>query len=588
MERGWKGRFLFVCAVLGLAAYTMYPTIYYYWGASEEEKSSHEKFCAALPSGFSCTKINLGLDLQGGVHLVMGVGVDQAVSQRLDRIADTLNEAFTRQGVEDVNVRRPRKEDVILLEGSGIEAALGVIGRDFTVLTETSSGESGRAFRLISQEETNVRDTAVEQTIKAIRNRADRFGVTEPSIARRGATNIVIQLPGVKDPDRALAMIGKTAQLEFKMVDAAGTAGFSSLDASMLPASATLKNYTFEGQGGKPSTDFYYEFKTIDKDAIRTALESLIPSDSELTFGTTDQEGVLRTYVLEAKAGITGDYLIDATVDRNPELPTDYEVSMQFDPKGARIFEKLTEKSVGRLMAIVLDDVVSSAPRIQTKIPGGRARITLGGGYGNPNAKLAEATDLVQVLKAGALPAPVEVREKREVGQTLGEQSVIDGRNAILFGSLLVFIFMFIYYKASGIVANIALLANVVLVAAVLALFEATLTLPGMAGIVLTIGMAVDANVIIFERIREEIRAGKTPGAAIDSGYEKAFSTIMDANITTFIAGVVLLQYGTGPVRGFAVTLMVGIVCSVFTAIYVTRLVFDAYVSGKRLKSLSI
>ena len=184
---------------------------------------------------------------------------------------------------------------------------------------------------------------------------------------------------------------------------------------------------------------------------------------------------------------------------------------MQFDPKGARIFEKLTEKSVGRLMAIVLDDVVSSAPRIQTKIPGGRARITLGGGYGNPNAKLAEATDLVQVLKAGALPAPVEVREKREVGQTLGEQSVIDGRNAILFGSLLVFIFMFIYYKASGIVANIAFLANVVLVAAVLALFEATLTLPGMAGIVLTIGMAVDANVIIFERIREEIRAGKSP-----------------------------------------------------------------------------
>ena len=588
MDRGWKGRLLFVVAVLGLAAYTMYPTIYYYWGASAEEKASHEKFCAALPSGFSCSKINLGLDLQGGVHLVMGVGVDQAVSQRLDRIADSLSESFKRQNVDGIDIRRPRKEDVIILKGGNIDGALSIIGKDFTVLTETTSAEDGRAFRLISQEETNVRDNAVEQTIKAIRNRADRFGVTEPSIARRGATNIVIQLPGVKDPDRALAMIGKTAQLEFKMVDAAGTAPFSTLDASTLPASAELKNYTFEGASGQARTDFYFEFKTGEKDALRAALEPLIPSDSELTFGGSDREGYLRTYVLEAKAGITGDYLIDATVDRNPELPTDYEVSMQFDPKGARIFERLTEKSVGRLMAIVLDDVVSSAPRIQTKIPGGRARITLGGGYGNPNAKLQEANDLVQVLKAGALPAPVEVREKREVGQTLGEQSVLDGRNAILLGSVLVFIFMLIYYKASGIVANIALLTNVLLVAAVLALFEATLTLPGMAGIVLTIGMAVDANVIIFERIREEIRAGKSPMAAVDAGYEKAFSTIMDANITTFIAGVVLLQYGTGPVRGFAVTLMVGIVCSVFTAIYVTRLVFDAYASGKRLKSLSI
>ena len=588
MDRGWKGRLLFVVAVLGLAAYTMYPTIYYYWGASAEEKASHEKFCAALPSGFSCSKINLGLDLQGGVHLVMGVGVDQAVSQRLDRIADSLGESFKRQNVDGIDIRRPRKEDVIILKGGNIDGALSIIGKDFTVLTETTSAEDGRAFRLISQEETNVRDNAVEQTIKAIRNRADRFGVTEPSIARRGATNIVIQLPGVKDPDRALAMIGKTAQLEFKMVDAAGTAPFSTLDASTLPASAELKNYTFEGASGQARTDFYFEFKTGEKDALRAALEPLIPSDSELTFGGSDREGYLRTYVLEAKAGITGDYLIDATVDRNPELPTDYEVSMQFDPKGARIFERLTEKSVGRLMAIVLDDVVSSAPRIQTKIPGGRARITLGGGYGNPNAKLQEANDLVQVLKAGALPAPVEVREKREVGQTLGEQSVLDGRNAILLGSVLVFIFMLIYYKASGIVANIALLTNVLLVAAVLALFEATLTLPGMAGIVLTIGMAVDANVIIFERIREEIRAGKSPMAAVDAGYEKAFSTIMDANITTFIAGVVLLQYGTGPVRGFAVTLMVGIVCSVFTAIYVTRLVFDAYASGKRLKSLSI
>jgi preprotein translocase subunit SecD len=308
-----------------------------------------------------------------------------------------------------------------------------------------------------------------------------------------------------------------------------------------------------------------------------------------IAFGETAQnrEGFLRTYLLTAKAGITGDYLVDARVNQNPDLPSDYHVSMTFDQKGARLFENLTEKNKKRNMAIVLDDVVSSAPQIQDRIAGGSAMITLGSS-GDSRKKFQEATDLSLVLKAGALPAPVEIREKRQVGKTLGAESVDSGKMAIIVGVLLVLIFMTFYYRGSGLIANIALVLNIFFVLAVLAMFEATLTLPGMAGIVLTIGMAVDANVIIFERIVEELRIGKTPRAAIDSGYGKAFSTIMDANITTLIAGVVLMQYGSGPVRGFAVTLIIGIICSVFTAIVVTRLVFDFISSRRRLETLSI
>ena len=230
---------------------------------------------------------------------------------------------------------------------------------------------------------------------------------------------------------------------------------------------------------------------------------------------------------------------------------------------------------------------MNSAPRIEGRIAGGSARITLGG-VGNAREIYAQANDLALVLKAGALPAPVEIREKRQVGKTLGKQSVERGTWAILVGTILVILFMFMYYRGSGVIANVALTLNVVLVLALLAVFEATLTLPGMAGIVLTIGMAGDANVIIFERIREELSIGKTPRAAIESGYAKAFSTIVDANVTPFIAGVVLMQYGSGPVRGFAVTLIAGILCSMFTAIYVTRLIYDFFSARRRLETLSI
>ena len=556
-------------------------------GAEQEEESEETG-----PSWLPDTRINLGLDLQGGVHLVMGVGVEKAVEQRVDRLVESLREAMKTKGIAFTQLSRPKglhtMEVSLASEDSRGDFEV-MLKQDFSIVEVRS--RVGQVYKLgmLPDQEQLVRDTAVEQTIKTIRNRADRFGVAEPTIARRGTTNILIQLPGVKDPERAISMIGKTAQLEFKIVEEGPTAAFSGIADADLPEGVVRRNYSFDGPTG-PTPEVYFEVPELHREAMRSVLEPLVGEQNEIAFeelATDDGSKLHRTYVLRRSAGITGDYLTNATVQQNPDIPSDFYVAMDFDPKGAQIFAALTEQNARRRMAIVLDNKVSSAPRIEGRIAGGSARITLGG-IGDSQKRYEEANDLSLVLKAGALPAPVEIREKRQVGKTLGQQSVEMGVLAITVGGIIVFFFMLFYYQGSGLIANIALILNVILVMALLALFEATLTLPGMAGIVLTIGMAVDANVIIFERIREELGVGKTPRAAIESGYGKAFSTILDAIVTTFIAGVVLMQYGSGPVRGFAVTLMAGILCSMFTAIYVTRVVFDFFSSRRRLETLSI
>lgn len=592
MDNGWYSRLFMVLGFVALAGYFLYPSYYYFYEATDEQRDSHEKFCEAMPEWMTCSKFSLGLDLQGGIHLVMGVGVERVVEQRLDRLSDALKEGMQSEGIKFTKVVRPRgllEIQVGFEPGQDRSQFDTYLRTDFWQLEAVTREDTGYTLALVAERDEEVRRSAVEQTIKSLRNRADQFGVTEPTIARRGESNILIQLPGVKDPKRALDMIGRTAQLEFKIVEAEASSIFVGMSAEELPEGVVARQNTFSGPGGKSVVDNYFELPLVQKEAVRELLESKIDNEKMIAFGETSQnrEGFLRTYLLTAKAGITGDYLVDARVNQNPDLPSDYHVSMTFDQKGARIFENLTEENKKRNMAIVLDDVVSSAPQIQDRIAGGSAMITLGSS-GDSRKKFQEATDLSLVLKAGALPAPVEIREKRQVGKTLGAESVDSGKMAITVGILMVLIFMTFYYRGSGLIANIALVLNIFFVLAVLAMFEATLTLPGMAGIVLTIGMAVDANVIIFERIVEELRIGKTPRAAIDSGYGKAFSTIMDANITTLIAGVVLMQYGSGPVRGFAVTLIIGIICSVFTAIVVTRLVFDFISSRRRLEALSI
>jgi preprotein translocase subunit SecD len=598
MTRGWYLKTLLVVGLCALAAYLLYPSYYFYYKATEQQRNEPEKFCSVMPSWMHCKKFNLGLDLQGGVHLVLGVEVQKAVEQRVDRLADALRDGMKEQKIPFTRIDRPRDTaDVVvtLAKESDVPRFEQYLRKERQALQVVRHSGASLTLTMGDKEADYVKESAVDQAIKTIRNRADKLGVTEPTIAKRGSDNILIQLPGIKDPDHAISVIGRTAQLEFKMVDAEGTAIFNDIPQADLPAGTSRRDYTFDGPGGRTVREVYFEVPVEQKEALDALLRTKIPSDREIGYSELAREGVgtdakiktLRTYLLYARPGITGDYLTNAQVQQNPEMPSDYYVTMEFDPKGAKIFERLTTDNVRRQMAIVLDGKVNSAPIIQEKIGGGTARITLGGTQ-DPQQRFQEAKDLSLVLKAGALPAPGDVREKREVGKTLGKDAVDRGMLAMIVGSLAVILFMALYYRGSGLIANIGLFYHLLLLMASLAFFEATLTLPGFAGIALTLAMGVDANVLICERIREELRLGKTPRAAIEAGYSKAFSAIFDSNVTTIISAIVLMQYGSGPVRGFAVTLLIGLVWSLFASIVVTRLVYDFINSRWRLKSLSI
>jgi preprotein translocase subunit SecD len=590
MPRSFYMRLSVLLGLCGLSVYLLYPSYFFYFRATDAQRETNSTFCAALPSWAHCAKLNLGLDLQGGVHLVMGVRVDKALQHRADRLADSLRDSLEKKGLGGIRVQRPAANALILVQEvdqpTGQAAKVEALLRQEFPLLDVQHQPGGLSLSLSTMEAAAVRDGAVEQSIKTIRNRADKLGVTEPTIARRGNDQILIQLPGIKDPQHAIDVIGRTAQLEFTMLDPAGARRLRSLPTEDQPPQVIRRI-------DRASRSIYFELPEAQQAAVLEWVGSHLSADSVLAFGTAttelgqDRPGFLRTYVLQARPGITGDYLVQAQVQQDPQNAANYDVTMTFNGEGAKIFKKLTAAHVGEPMAIVLDGKVSSAPRISEAIGGGTARITLGRG-GDSRKKFQEAKDLALVLKAGALPAPVEVLEKRQVGKTLGQDTVARGTFAMALGTGLVVLFMAFYYKLSGMMANLALVLNVLFMMAMLAMLEATLTLPGMAGIVLTIGMAVDANVLIFERIREELRAGKLPRVAIDAGYKKAFNTIFDSNITTVIAGVVLMQYGSGPVRGFAVTLIIGLMCSLYTAIVVTRLIYDAMTHNRPLTSLSI
>jgi len=385
-----------------------------------------------------------------------------------------------------------------------------------------------------------LKKLTVEHSVETIRNRVDQFGVAEPEIIPEGDNRIMIQLPGIKDPERAKNLIGKTALLEFKIVD--------------------------------------------EENSLDEALRGNVPEGSVVAYGTREdrasgQKGQM-PYLLKNKTLLTGASLETAKVQISDRFG-DPHVSLKFNSQGALDFDRITSENVRKRLAIVLDGVVHSAPVIEERISGGQAVI-------RGNFSMEEARDLAIVLRAGALPAPVNILEERTVGPSLGTDSIQQGIMATLIGFLLVVVFMFIYYRLSGLIADSVLILNIIILMGVLAAFKATLTLPGIAGIVLTIGMAVDANVLIFERIREEARLGKPPRAALDAGYSKAFLTILDSNITTLIAALFLFAFGTGPVKGFALTLSIGIIASMFTAIFVTRIVFDYFVLNRNIQKISV
>lgn len=490
--------------------------------------------------------IQLGLDLQGGMYLVLGVDVDKAVESRIDTIVDQTETLLREKDIIFKRVERRQGDRVVVLvydqeEGAKVDA---LMKEDFPSLEpETFTDVGGyieKHYRLSDKEIENIKDYAVRQALETLRNRVDQFGVSEPTLQRQSDNRILIQLPGIEDPERAIALLGKTARLEFKMVDE--TANIQDALAGKLP----------EG------TQLLYE-RNKNKSTGAVTETPLVVFD---------------------KTALTGDLLSDANVRIDTRFNEPY-VAIDFNAVGAKRFDQITAANVGKRMAIVLDDTVYSAPVIRERISGGSAQIS--GAFTSQ-----EATDLAIVLRAGSLPAPVKILENRTVGPSLGQDSIDKGIKSIWIGALLVVLAMIIYYRLSGIVAVVALVLNLVFITAMLAMFGATLTLPGLAGIVLTVGMAVDANVLIFERIREEIRLGRAPKLALDSGYGKAFLTIIDANLTTLLAALVLFQFGTGPVRGFAVTLSIGIVASLFTAIFVSRVIFDFFLKRRDIKRLSI
>jgi preprotein translocase subunit SecD len=483
--------------------------------------------------------INLGLDLKGGIHLTLGVDVDKALTNSLAQMGRDIRDQAKEEGI---TLLRPstsgdgKQLEFVLATPDKRQALDDLLTRHFQnlAINGVESAPEGKFLYKLSFTPRYKADLArmtVDQAVKTIRNRIDEFGVAEPDIRKQADNRIQIQLPGLQDPERAIKLIGKTAHLEFKVVD--DNADLDKAQKGVLPPGEEL-----------------------------SALRHRNPDGSYLE----------RPIVLRSEAVMTGENIADARAnfDNNNQA----YVGLAFTPSGARQFERVTGENVKKRLAIVLDGKVYSAPTIQEKISGGRASIT-------GRFSTEEARDLAIVLRAGALPAPVSILEQRSVGPSLGQESIEKGVYSAMIGGIVVVFFMIVYYGFAGAVADLALIFNLMLIMAGLAGFGATLTLPGIAGIILTIGMAVDANVIIFERIREELRLGLAARPAVDLGYSRATLTIFDANVTTVIAAMVLYQFGTGPIRGFAVTLILGIVASMFTAIFFTRFLFDLWLSKR-------
>lgn len=533
MLKGIKIRAVVACIVLIAALFFLAPSLM---------SSLPDLWQKYLPKD----KIHLGLDLQGGMHLVLEVDTDKAVENLMERTSNDLKETLMDKKVRFMHIERTKNNTIsINLPDSASRSAFEKVIMDQypdieVASSEITEGKEAVSLKLKDKRKKEIKKLTIEQSLETIRNRVDQFGISEPEIIPQGEDRIVIQLPGIKDTTRAKNLIGKTALLEFKLVD--------------------------------------------EEHSIDDALKGNIPEGSVIAYeNRLDRQSGRKTNIpilLKNKTLLTGGYLESAQVKISDRFGESY-VGIKFNAQGAKDFDRITGENVKKRLAIVLDGVVHSAPVIQERIGGGEAQIT--GSF-----TMDEAKDLAIVLRAGALPAPVHILEERMVGPSLGQDSIDKGVWSAVIGAILVMLFMVVYYKLSGIVANVALVMNMVILLGVLVAFGATLTLPGIAGIVLIIGMSVDANVLIFERIREELHAGKTPRAAIETGYSKAFMTILDTNVNALIASLFLFGFGTGPVKGFALTLSIGIVASLFTAVFVTRIIFDYFIWNRKIQTISV
>ena len=517
-------------------------------------------FYQQLPEGLQAViperGVTLGLDLQGGIHMVLEVEEDRAVEIAVDRSVKAMRDLLTSKSIALEKAEREEgvKVRLIVSDEAQAEDAASLIRDGFPSFSQASRDGAAIMFELLDSEISRIKNSAINQALETIRNRIDQFGVTEPLIQRQGRTQIVIQLPGVKDPRRAKDLIQDTAMLEFKMVD----------------------------DVNEPKLGLPVQVEKVRESEIVKEFEGKIPEGTEILFESIQEDQgppiFSRPRLVKKAAELSGDVLQDARVSLG-DFNEPY-VAVTFDNKGAQEFDRITAANIGKFMAIVLDGTVYSAPRIQDRIRGGRAQIT--GAFTTD-----EANDLAIVLRAGALPAPMKTLQDLTVGPSLGQDSIEKGLKTTLIAGAIVLVFMVIYYRLSGVIADFAVGLNLICLLGALSGLNATLTLPGIAGIILTIGMGVDSNILIFERIREELRQGRPVRLAVDAGYEKALLTIVDSHVTTLITGFALFVFGTGPIKGFAVTLCLGIGINLFTALVGTKVVFDL-MNRRKLERLSI
>jgi len=512
-------------------------------------------------------QLKLGLDLKGGVHLVLKPDIDKALETQFENYLQDLKSTLEKKGFLFSLTYEKGKAFLKFQREEDLERFKREILPEFkeiSIFEEKRGVESPTLILSLSSErEKFVRENLVNQLLEVLRNRIDQFGVAEPIITKQGTDKVVIQLPGVKDPERAIKIVGQTAQLVFKLVD---EETMKRLDLNVL-MSTLMK----DGKIKNPE----------NLEEWRAALRPYLPPDTEFYFlverDKLTGKIIRQPILLKKETLLTGEYLKNAQVRIDPTFNEPY-VWIQFNERGAKIFEAITSVNVGRRLAIVLDEVVRSAPVIREKISGGEAQIT--GSF-----TMEEAQDLAVVLRAGALPAPVKIIQNITIGPSLGRDSIEKAIKAGLLGAAIVVVFTILYYRLSGLIAIFALLLNIYYLLALLSAFQATLTLPGIAGIILSIGMGIDSNILIFERMREELRLGRSPYSAIFQGYDKAFWTIFDAHITVLLTSLILFIFGTGPIRGFAVTLSLSILVNLFTAIFVTKIYYEyLYEKGKEIK----
>ncbi len=601
--KGNGTKLAFIAAFLVLTIYYLFPS-FQYWlemqkidNMEDQERVEYIRENQVKIDNMREKILTLGLDLQGGMHVTLELATNQLIQELAGEYADDeFNEILATASER----ARAANTDVIaefvqVFEERDAEARMSRYFRsDADNITRRSTNAE------IQQWLQEQRDAAVNRAIEIVRNRIDRFGVTEPSIVRQGNNRLVVELPGVTDEERVRDLLRGTARLEFRLT----------ADPDDLRHSLERIITYFEPDDDE--FDLEQEWEDLDQERQdNRLLQVLLPQGQGVTFGsaagadTAEVNRLIRQpevqrllprditlmwtanpqFEMEGQSyysligvrrqvELTGDVVTEArpSFDQHTNRP---EVSMTMNRQGARVWARVTGANIGRPIAIALDGVIYSYPVVQGQITGGRSSIT-------GLASSAEAEDLVNILMSGALPAPLNIVQERTVGPSLGEASIRAGFNSALAGLIIVIFFMMFYYRTGGAIADIALVLNIIFIMGILAAFNATLTLPGIAGIVLTIGMAVDANVLIFDRIREELRAGKSLIAAIDSGYSNSMSAILDANITTFLTAVILFSFGVGPIKGFAITLMAGIAASLFSAIIITRVIVDWMTKDKK------